>query len=459
MVQLVQFVQLAPITPSNSLTLKIPQVTEAFLQYLWQHRLFDEPLTTVDGLSVEVLRPGLLNTDAGPDFMDVRLRIDGCLWAGSVEVHLRSSDWNRHHHTSDYAYNGVLLHVVYQHDAEIRLPDGSVLPTLEVREVIPEMVWHNYETLLSPPSEMAVGCAGRITQVPSVVRRAALDSLSVERMQRKTQVVARMLDESRGNWEQCCYLLLAHYFGGRVNAFPFELMAKSIDMNLLARWRDDTQRLEALLFGQAGMLQEFFEDDYPRQLQADYQALRQGAGLKPISAHLWKFFRLRPSGFPTLRISQFAQLLGRSQSLFSRLLEMDRVEELRDCFDVAASDYWTTHYRFDQPSTARHKGVGRDFVDGLILNAWIPLLFEYGQRHDDDGCRQQALDLLQQLPAEKNRVSRIWHSVSVDAENAAQSQALLQLYNEYCQQHRCLQCPLGYYVLTAADVADVSPSV
>lgn len=434
-------------------------MTEAFLQYLWQHRLFDGPLATVDGLSVEVLRPGLLNRDAGPDFTDVRLRIDGCQWAGSVEVHLCSSDWNRHHHSLDEAYNGVLLHVVYRHDADIFLPDGSPLPTLEVCRSIPEAVWRNYEMLLSPPQSLAVGCAERLNQVSPLALRGALDTLGVERLQRKTEVVARMLDASRGDWEQCCYLLLAHYFGGRVNAFPFELMAKSVDRNLLARWRDDVTRLEALLFGQAGMLQEFFNDEYPRQLQADYQALRTGARLTPIGLHLWKFFRIRPSSFPTLRISQFAHLVAQSQSLFSQLLDMTDVDDIRTLFDVAASEYWDTHYRFDQPSTRRRKGLGRAFVDSLILNAWIPLLFEYAQRHDDDRLRQQAQDLLQQIPSEDNRILRIWQTAGVAAENAAQSQALLQLYNEYCQRQRCLECPLGYYVLTAADRAETSASV
>lgn len=422
-------------------------MTEAFLQYLWQHRLFDGSLTTVDGVSVEVVHPGFLNTDAGPDFVDVRLRLGGFLWAGCVEIHLKSSDWNRHHHSSDCAYNGVLLHVVYQYDVAVKLPDGSVLPTLEVCRSIPEVVWHNYEMLLNPPAELAVGCASKFHQVSPLARRAAFDGLGVERLQKKTQEVGRILNDTRGDWEQCCYLLLAHYFGGRVNAFPFELMAKSVDKTFLARWRDDATRLEALFFGQAGMLQDYFDDDYPRQLQADYHALQKGAGLTPISLHLWKFFRLRPSSFPTLRISQFAQLMARSQSLFASLLEMERIEELHAFFDVAASDYWLSHYRFDQPSVVRCKRVGEEMADRLILNAWIPLLFEYGQQRDDDICRQKAIDLLQQLPAEVNRVTRIWQSVPVVAENAAQSQALLHLYNNYCHDHRCLQCPFGYYIL------------
>lgn len=426
------------------------------MQYLWQHRLFDAPLVTVDGQPVEVLRPGMLNTDAGPDFTDVRLRINGCLWAGCVEVHLHSSDWNRHHHSSDQGYNGVLLHVVYRHDADVRLPDGSLLPTVEVCHSIPEMVWRNYESLLHPPRELEVGCAERLPQVSSLVWSSALDSLCVERLQRKTKLVSRMLDETQGGWEKCCYWLLAHYFGGRVNAFPFELMAKSIDPNLLARWRDDPTRMEALLFGQAGMLEDYFSDEYPRQLQADYHALRSAVRLTPISGHLWRFFRLRPSGFPTLRLSQFAQLVAQAPSLFSYLLDQHSVEALRRCFDVTASDYWATHYRFDTPSSPRPKRVGEAFADSLILNAWIPLLFEYGQRHDDDRFRQQAFDLLQQLPPEDNRVVRVWRSLGVRADNAAQTQALLQLHNEYCQTRRCLQCPLGFYVLTGADRADKS---
>lgn len=434
-------------------------MTEAFLQYLWQHRLFDGPLTTVDGMSVEVLRPGQLNRDAGPDFTDVRLRLGGCLWVGCVEVHLNSSDWNKHRHSSDGAYNGVLLHVVYRHDADIFLPDGSPLPTLEVCRAIPEPVWRNYEALLAPPQSLAVGCAERLRLVKPLVLQGALDTLLVERLQRKTQVVARLLDESRGDWEQCCYLLMAHYFGGRVNAFPFELMCKSVDRNLLARWRDDVMRLEALLFGQAGMLQDYFSDDYPRQLQTDYQALRAATRLTPIGSHLWKFFRLRPSSFPTLRISQFAHLFAQSRSLFSQLLEMTCVDDIRALLNVPVSEYWNTHYRFEQPSPRRRKGMGKAFVDTLILNAWIPLLFEYARRHDDDRLRRQALDLLQQLPAEDNRIVRRWQSVSVTAESAAQSQALLQLYNEYCQRQRCLECPLGYYVLTAADRADVPSPV
>lgn len=424
-------------------------MTEAFLQYLWQHRLFDGPLSTVDGQQVEVLRPGILNTDAGPDFSDVRLRIGDMLWAGNVEIHLRSSDWNRHHHSSDHAYDGVLLHVVAQHDAQITLPDGSPLLTLEVGNAIPDVVWQNYEALIDPPPSRPIGCADSIAALRPITLQSACDHLLVERLQRKTTQVAAILDQTHGDYEHCCYILVAHYFGGRVNAFPFELLAKSIDVRLIARWRDDQERLEALLFGQAGMLDHLFADDYPRRLQADYQALRSATRLTPLSSHLWKFFRIRPPGFPTLRISQFASLLAQPEPLFSQLLEQEHIDGLRQILTVSTSDYWTTHYHFDQPAKTHSGRVGDTFVDTLILNAWIPLLFEYGQRHDDDRRRQQAFDLISQFPPEDNSITRIWSSLGVAVDNAARSQALIQLYSQYCRSHQCLKCPLGYAVLTA----------
>ena len=260
-------------------------------------------------------------------------------------------------------------------------------------------------------------------------------------------MVERLFNEAGGSWETCCYWLVAHYFGGRVNALPFELLAKSTDRSLLARWRDNIERIEALLFGQAGMLDDCFDDDYPRQLQADYQALRHAARLVPVDSHLWRFFRVRPTGFPTLRISQFARLVSQSHSLFSHLLEADHVDMLRGFFDVEASPYWTSHYRFDQCSSPRRKRTGTMFADTVILNAWIPLLFYYAVRNDSDDLREQAVRLLQQLPPEDNNIVRRWRAVGIAADNAAQSQAMIQLYNHYCSVHSCLHCPLCYYVI------------
>lgn len=422
-------------------------MTEAFLQYVWQYQLLEGPLTTVDGVSVTVQSPGELNHDAGPDFIAARLLVGDVRWAGNVEVHVKSSDWTLHHHSSDKAYNNVVLHVVYHHDKEVALENGTTVPTLELKSFMMDALWDNYEALLNPPQAKSIPCAPHCAALSSLQMSSYMDRLLVERLQHKTDVVKRLLQESKGSWEHCCYWLLAHYFGGKTNALAFELLAKATDMKLLARWKDNPVRVEALLFGQAGLLEGGFEDDYPLQLQADYEALRAGAGLSPIAGYLWKFFRVRPPSFPTLRISQFAQLVSSTRNLFSKLLETTDANKLVAFFDVEASDYWTTHYQFDKSSRACHKKAGRAFCEGLIINAWVPLLFEYGVQHDDQNYKDQAFDILNQLSPENNNVVRIWHQAGVEAQNAAQTQSLLQLYNEYCINRRCLRCRIGYYVI------------
>jgi hypothetical protein len=422
-------------------------MTENLLQYIWQHQLLEGSLHTADGQEVLVERPGLLNTDAGPDFFDARVRIGETLWVGNIEVHVLASDWNRHHHSNNRAYDNVVLHVVYDNDTPVTLQNCHTLPTIELKKYIPDLVLNNYEALVSPPTTVAIPCADRLAAVPKLYLDSTLDRLLLERLERKCDTVQRLLDESHGNWEQCCYWLLAHYFGGKTNSFPFELLAKSTDMNLLARWRDRPQRLEALLMGQAGLLQGYFADEYPRQLQADYEALRQGAGLTPVSAHLWKFFRLRPYAFPTIRISQFSQLVCRSASLFSRLLETTSADSLRQLFTLTASPYWDNHYRFDSPSPGKPKRTGAQFTQSLIINAWVPLLFLYGSQHAQQSLKDRAVDLLQQLPPEDNRIVRLYRSAGIEPSHAAHTQALLQLHHGYCSPRNCLNCHIGYKII------------
>jgi len=423
-------------------------MTEAFLQYVWQHQLLEGPLTTTDGQTVIVERPGTLNTDAGPDFFDARVRVGDTLWVGNVEVHVKSSEWNRHKHSNNPAYDNVVLHVVYRHDGAMTLQKCHELPTVELYRNIIEAMWNNYDCLVHPPQPLAVPCADRLSEIPDFYIHGALERLLLERLERKCGEVRRLIDESRGDWEKCCYWMLAHYFGGRINSFPFELLAKSTDLNLLARWRDNPMRIEALLMGQAGLLETSFNDEYPRQMQMDYRSLRQGVGLTPMAGHLWKFFRLRPYGFPTIRISQFAQLVCRSQSLFAILLTCREASDLRKLFDVAASAYWNDHFQFDIPSPGKSKRVGGAFVDVLIINGWVPLLFEYGNQHGDQRIKDQAVSILQQLKSENNHIIRQWESVGIKACNAADSQGLLQLYNTYCRQHDCLHCQIGYKIIT-----------
>lgn len=424
------------------------RMNESFLQYVWQHRLLEGDLFTADGLPLRIEYPGMPNPHAGPDFSNARVWIGDTLWAGNVEVHIKASDWNRHHHSLDRAYDNVVLHVVHHNDAPIVLQNGHTLPTLALSGHIPQALWDNYEALISPPEPIPIPCANHLPALSPNYIAASLERLLLERLEEKCLQVRRLLEQSRGDWEQCCYLMLAHYFGGKANALPFELLAQSTPQTLLARWRDQPQRIEALLMGQAGFLEGYFDDDYPRHLQSDYAALRAAAGLTPISAHLWRFARLRPASFPTLRISQFAQLVCRSHSLFSRLLDTARAAELQQLFSLTASPYWDNHYRFDSPSPGQPKRVGAQLINLLVINAVVPLLFEYGNQHAQQTYKDRAVDLLQQLPPEVNAPLRQWQSVGISPNSAAQSQALLQLHQRYCQQHNCLNCQIGYKIIT-----------
>lgn len=420
---------------------------ETFLQYIWQHQLLEGEMCTAEGQVVVVERAGVPNHDAGPDFFDARVRVGGTLWAGNVEVHVRASDWNLHHHGTDRAYDNVVLHVVYDCDAAITLQNCHSLPTLCVAGHIPQAVWDNYEALMNPPHALATPCQEHLARLAPEVVGEVLNQMLMDRLEEKCGNVRRLLAESRGSWERCCYWLLAHYFGGRANGLPFELMARATDLNLLARWRDRPERIEAILMGQAGLLEGNFSDEYPRCLQADYRALRLAARLNPIEGYLWKFFRLRPYGFPTVRISQFAQLICSWHNLFGRLLEATSAAELQQLFDVTAADYWTDHYQFDRPSPGKPKRLADDFAQLLVVNAWVPLLFEYGAQHGMPQYSHRAVHMLEQLRPESNQIIRQWVAAGIRPASAAQSQALLQLRSGYCQRNDCLRCPIGHKII------------
>lgn len=423
-------------------------MTEAFLHYIWKYQMFSGELATTDGQPVVVLRAGDLNHDSGPDFFNARIRIGGVEWAGNVEIHIHSSDWSIHRHQQDAAYNNVVLHVVYEYDTDILMQNGRRPPVVELKSRLHPSLVSNYEALTAPASGNNIPCSDRVGKLPSFFVTSYLERLVVERIEDKAATVRRLLKESHGKWDTACYWLIAHYFGGKVNSLPFELVAKATDQRLLARWSDNRQRVEALLMGQAGLLSGYFKDEYPRQLQADYDVIRVGAGLTPVDESLWKFFRIRPSAFPTIRISQFSDLVCQSNMLFSILLDTSEVHDLESVFNRPAAAYWNTHYRFDQPSDIECvKRVGRMQADLLIINAVVPLLFVYGVEQQQEKYKEQALNLLSQLQAENNSIVRRWQEAGLKPANAGESQALLQLYNNYCTSRRCLECHIGYQLL------------
>ena len=423
-------------------------MTEAFLQYVWQHGLMGRQLSTTDGRPVRVIRTGDLNRDAGPDFFNARIVVGNIEWAGNIEVHVRTSDWNTHRHSQDQAYNSIILHVVYEHDSEITLQNGKQPTTVELKHFLDPLLFERYNTLMRRVADDGIACADSVSGIPAFVVDNWLDRLLVERIEQKTAVVYRLLEENHGGWEQTCYCLMARYFGGRVNAMAFEMLAKSVDQRLLARWKDDPQRIEAVLMGQAGLLDGYFEDEYPRQLQSDYNALRMGAGLSPMASHLWKFYCLRPSSFPTIRISQFARLLSESNNLFSKLLSITDSKQMLALFNQQAAPYWNDHYRFDHLSEkASVKRLGKAQASMLLINAWVPLLFVYGATHGQQQYKDQSVGLLQQLPPENNNIIRRWCAAGMNLPDAAHTQAALQLNNCYCAAKRCLDCQIGYHII------------
>ncbi len=429
---------------------------EDLLQHLWASRSFDpHALRTTDGRELEVLKPGRIQHNSGPDLLGAQVRIDGQLWAGTVEVHLRSSEWNAHGHQFDPAYENVVLHVVYAHDADVRTAQGRVLPTLELWPRVPsESIALHYQLMRG---QGFVPCAARLGHVDPGRLGAWLEGVLVERMERKTIEVEDLYHRLRGDAAETMYHMLARAFGSKVNAEPFSMLAHALPLRTVQKYRDDALRTEALFFGQAGLLQVDLVDDHPRALQHEHAVLAQLHGLKPAPVAAWMFGRMRPVNFPTIRIAQLAQVLMRTQGAFADLLNADQVPELREMLDVTASDYWTTHYRFDAPAEARTKRLGRAGADHIIINAIVPTLFALGRIRADQAMTDRAMCLLEQLPPESNSILKEWGRHGLSADTAARGQALLELKSRYCMARRCLYCAIGNQLLHSIVQRDVEP--
>jgi hypothetical protein len=421
-------------------------MTEDFLHYLWKFRLLEGPMCTVSGDHIAVFHPGEHNRDAGPDFLNARLRIGDTTWAGNVEMHMRSSDWIRHNHQTDRAYDNVILHVVLEDDLE--KPNGSLqrIPVLEIREQVPVSVYERYEDLLHNrnwiPCERLIGgldpfCFGQWSQ-----------ALVVERLEEKSRRFRQILESCRYDWDEAFFRHLARAFGFRINSVPFESLARSTPFRILLRHRDNLFQLESLLFGQAGMLEQDFTGKYPKQLKQEYRFLREKYSLSPVEGSLWKFLRLRPSNFPTIRIAQLAMLLHRFGKLTDLIIQEETLAGLLEKLTVPVTDYWFDHYVFDKPSRHRHKMMGHSSVQLLVLNLAIPFLFHYGDEKGIPAYREKGLQLLEELPGEVNAETIRFAGLGLPVSRADQTQALLQLKNKYCNRKRCLECRIGKELLT-----------
>ena len=417
---------------------------EDLLQYAWQYRLYDgSRLLTVDGEPISVINVGELNRDAGPDFFNVKVKIGGTIWAGNVEIHVAASDWYKHHHDEDPRYDSVVLHVVERSDTRIRRTNGDVIPQLELR--LDEATLAKYEDFRRP--HQWIHCEKHWERITHEFLQLQLCRMLHLRLSRKTEEIFALLEQNHNNWSEVLYRLLAKSFGMHTNAQPFDQLAQSLPIPCLAKHKDHTEQVEALFFGQAGLLEEAPSDDYEALLQREYNFLRHKFGLTPIDPSLWKFARMRPNNSPYVRIAQFAALVHRSNNLFSMILEHMRLAEIRQALRADLSAYWHTHTRFGASSPYSTKRMSDNTLDLLIINAVCPILYAYAIRKEDETIQERIMSLLELIPPEKNHTIEGWKRFGVCAENAFQSQALIELKTQYCDTRKCLQCSIGHKLL------------
>lgn len=415
-------------------------MNEQLLQYLWQFQHYNSySLFTTQGEPVQVIHPGAHNTQQGPDFLNAKIKIGNTTWAGSVEIHLKSSDWQKHQHQGDKNYQNVVLHVVYEHDS----PEGA-LPVLELKERISFTMLGRYQELMG--TGQFIPCERMIHEAPRITLEAMKQRVIAERLTRKAARIGEYLEQSRQHWEEAFWWLLARNFGIKTNAEAFEALAKSVPLHLLAKHKNQLHQLEALLLGQAGLLTGTFSDAYPVMLQKEYQFLQKKYRLQPIALPV-HFLRMRPGNFPTVRLAQLAVLIHGSAHLFSKIIEEPVLSKVKSWFSVQANDFWHYHYKLTEASGFKQKKIGSFMIDNIIVNTLVPMLFSYGLAHQNQPLKDRALQWLEEIKAESNAITKGFQNLGLKNRSAYDSQALLELKNNYCNEKKCLQCSIGNSLL------------
>ncbi len=426
--------------------MKISVVNEAFLHYIWKYRLFTKTLITTTGEPIEITSPGIHNHNEGPDFSDARLRIGETLWAGNVEIHINTSDWVKHGHQHNAVYDSVMLHVVYNHD--LKEQNGS-MPLVEIKDCFDPQLFNAYRAFIT--SKNWVPCIRQIGSVSPDEVSLWLERMLIERLEHKSDYIQDFLTVTENDWDEVFYMMLARSFGFSLNALPFEMLSRSLPYKILAKHKNNPMQIEALIFGQAGLLDQHLSEPWPQQLFAEYTFLRKKYSLAPIAAHLWRFMRLRPVNFPTIRLAQFASLLSDKEVLLSQVLECQTADDLIRLFDAKASAYWDTHYHFTKESVAKPKKLGRSSSVLLVINAVLPFMFVYGRALANDELCNRALSFYLQIPGELNAAIKHWKSAGMDVATAFNTQALLGLKSDYCDKFRCLDCRIGDLLLRSPE--------
>lgn len=417
---------------------------EQLLHYVWKHKIFPlGELKTTTGQQVEIIDTGLANTNAGPDFFNAKIKLDGVLWVGNIEIHPRSSDWFRHGHDRDISYDSVILHIATEVDAEVSRTNGEAIPQMQLS--CPESVRSNYKELVETDSYPP--CYRIIPSLSPFMLHSWMTALQSERFEQKATLLGDRLRRCRHNWEDAFFVTLARNFGFGLNGDAFEVWAQQIPLRAVDKHRNDLFQIEAIFFGQAGLLEDTEGDDYYCRLKREYTYLQHKFELVPMQASQWRFLRLRPTNFPHIRIAQLACLYHRAYGLLSRIMETETLQGVRDILKGGTSEYWLTHYTFGDSSPSRPKTLSNSSLDLLIINTIVTFLYTYGVHKGNELLCTRASSFLEEIKAENNYITRMWDQCGMKAANAADSQALIQLKKEYCDKKKCLYCRIGYEYL------------
>lgn len=417
-------------------------MTERLLQYIWQFQYFNKKeLQISTGESLAIIHPGQWNVHQGPDFLQATIKISETTWVGNIELHVQTADWFRHAHQHDKNYNSVILHVVWHHEDESR---RTTIPLLALEDKVPKLLLSQYEDWML--NRFFIPCGQQVDTINDLTWIAWNERLVVERLQRKTATIQRYLHENNHHWEETFWWLLARNFGTKVNADAFEAIAKSLPVSILVRHKTQIHQLECLLLGQAGLLEKEFQEKYPRMLQKEYLFYKNKYKLNPIHEPI-HFLRMRPENFPTIRLAQLSMLINQSSHLFSGLLETASVDNIKKLLDVRANDYWHYHYILDDPSSYKPKRLGEIMADNIIINSIAPIIFAYGHIQNKFLYKEKALKWLREISAEKNSITTKFAQLGTFCKNAFDTQALLELKDNYCDKRRCLDCAVGNSIL------------
>ncbi len=425
-------------------------MTEDFLYYIWQHKLFySNNLTLSNGESLTIITTGIRNNNSGPDFLNAKIKISNFEWAGNVEIHTKSSDWQKHNHNVDSNYDNIILHVVFENDKNVLRKSGEVIPTLELKNKFNELIYEKYKEFLT--SQRWIPCEYSIKNIERFHFEMWLERMLIERIENKIENIQQKFDKNINNWEQTFYEHLCSSFGLKVNSVAFEVLAKSIPISILAKHKNNLFQIEAMLFGQAGMLGKDFKDEYPKKLKNEYKILQAKYNFEPISNNLWKFMRMRPSNFPTIRIAQIASLIFNSSALFSKIINSKTINEIKLLFDIQISDYWKEHYSFDKKTKVLTQKIGELSLNLIMINTIVPFLYFYGKYYDNEDYTKRALYFMDLLPEENNSIIRKFKELNINTSTSYRTQALLHLKKEYCDKKRCLECAIGNILIKNVD--------